>query len=264
MIGEPRRPLIAGNWKMNLDETAAAALIGPLVEASMAHPRVRVGVAPSFPMLRVALDRAAGSPLVIGAQNAHSEDAGAFTGEVSAAMLRSMGIGFVIVGHSERRLLCGETDGVVGTKVAAVLRNQMTPLVCVGETESERNDGTTLRVVERQIRAALGQVDATDAKALAIAYEPVWAIGTGRVPTLEQVVEVHTSVRQEIARILGDRAGADVPILYGGSVNDKNAPEILGLPDVDGALVGGASLHAGRFRSIVEAASDLPNRSRAC
>jgi triosephosphate isomerase len=257
-----RRPFVVGNSKMNLDEPRCAALAGEIAAGARELTGADVGIAPPFPFLRAALDAGATSPLLVGAQDVHWEDVGAFTGEVSAAMLASMRASFVILGHSERRHLLGETDEDVRRKVAAAFRHGLIPIVCVGETEAERLAGGTLEVVERQMRTGLASVPSDDAARLVVAYEPVWAIGTGRVATLEQIEEVHALVRGQLAAMFGKEAAERIRIQYGGSVTPQNAAEILALVEVDGALVGGASLDSSRFLSIVRAA--LPGAPGAC
>lgn len=248
-----RIPLVIGNWKMNLTEHWAKVLLDELLPMLAGPGRTEVAVAPSFPCLRVVADRLAGTPVRLGAQDAHWQDQGAFTGEVSPRMLAEMGVHFVIVGHSERRTHFGDTDERVQRKVAAVRRHGMVPVLCVGEMEHERDEGRTLPVVERQMRLGLSEIPSAGGTELVIAYEPVWAIGTGRTPTPEQVQEVHRLIREQLASLYGPAAFA-VRVLYGGSVTAENAAGLLRLPEVDGALVGGASLKAAGFAAIVRAA----------
>jgi triosephosphate isomerase len=247
-----RRPLVVGNWKMNLGEAEARALVLALAR-TLPFDRVDAVVAPAFPCLRAALDAAASSPLSVGAQDVHPDDRGAFTGEVSAAMLREMGIRFVIVGHSERRRLFHEDDALVARKVVACRRQDLVPIVCVGETAAEREEGRTREVVAGQTRAAFLDLAIGNPDDLVVAYEPVWAIGTGCTPSVEEVVDAHGTIREALtARFHG--VADHVRILYGGSVAPSNARAILGAPGVDGALVGGASLEEASFRAIAEAA----------
>lgn len=247
-----RRPLVAGNWKMHLDEAEAAALAEATAAIASQAPAVDVAILPSFHLLRRVLDRTSGTSCAVGAQNLHHEDRGAFTGEVSGASLARMGLRFVLTGHSERRTLFGESDRTVRLKVAAARRHGLVPILCVGETESERDGGRTLGVVERQLREAFEGLAAPRGDELVVAYEPVWAIGTGRTPTPPQVEEVHRSIR-EILRLLAGTSGERIRILYGGSVTADNAGSLLTLPEVDGGLVGGASLDPRKFAAIVAA-----------
>lgn len=254
MTAPVRRPLIAGNWKMHLTELWAGELLDALLGRLGAPLAVDVAVAPSHPCLRAVADRLEGTDVLLSAQDVHWEDKGAFTGEVSPRMLAEMNVRLVIVGHSERRTHFGETDERVQRKVAAVRRHGMTPILCVGERQDERDEGRTLSVVERQLRVGLASLPRADRDDLVIAYEPVWAIGTGRHATAEQVDEVHRLIREQLASVYGARAASRLRILYGGSVSPDNAPELMALPEVDGALVGGASLDAEKFVAIVEAA----------
>ena len=231
---------------MNLGERDARSLVAAVV-AAFDFDRADGAVAPAFPCLRAAVDAARGTPLAIAAQNVHPDDRGAYTGEVSAPMLAEMGVRFVIVGHSERRILFGEDDATIARKVAAVRSHNLVPILCIGESEAEHDRGETHDVVVRQLRAAVG----TDPE-IVIAYEPVWAIGTGRTPAPSNVAAAHGAIREELTRRLGASAGA-VRILYGGSVNAANAPSLLSAENVDGALVGGASLDAATFVAIASA-----------
>jgi triosephosphate isomerase len=253
MGGGNRTPLVVGNWKMNLTEVWAAKLLDALLPALAGRDATEVGLAPAFPVLPTVRARIAGTPLRLAAQNMHWEDDGAFTGEVSPRMLVDGGVDMVILGHSERRTLFEETDERVGLKVAAARRHELVPILCVGEREDERDSGQTLAVVERQLRLGLAEARADDCPRLVLAYEPVWAIGTGRSATAAQVDEVHRMIREQLGSLYGAAAAATVRILYGGSVNPDNAPELMGLDEVDGALVGGASLDADKFTAIVAA-----------
>jgi triosephosphate isomerase (TIM) len=233
-----RSRLVAGNWKMHGSRASIAALLDALVAANPDSTAVCV----PFPYLVQVAERLRGSRIAWGAQNASEHAQGAYTGEVSAAMLAEFGCKYVIVGHSERRHIYGETDQQVAAKFAAVRAARMTPILCVGETLAEREAGKTQSVVERQ----LGAVRFSDA---VLAYEPVWAIGTGRNATPEQAQEVHAVLRRHV--------GGDTPILYGGSVKPQNAAQIFAMPDVDGGLIGGASLVAKDFLDIVKAAKKV-------
>ena len=241
--------LIVGNWKMN---GLAASLVEAtaLREALDVEPaQTRVGLCPPATLIaRMALQLKGGA-VEIGGQDCHAKASGAFTGSVSAEMLADAGAGLVIVGHSERRAGFGETDADVAAKAEAALRAGLEPIVCVGETLEQRDAGDAVAVVTAQVAGSLP--DSLRGRTFAVAYEPVWAIGTGRTPTLEQIAEIHAAIR---AALVARLDAATVPILYGGSVNPGNAAEILAVPDVGGALVGGASLKANDFLAIVRAA----------
>jgi triosephosphate isomerase len=252
-VNVARRKFVCGNWKMHRTAPEARALAREVragVEALAAA--VDVAVAPPYTALAAVGAELAGSAIGLAAQNLHWEVQGAFTGEISAPMLADAGCGFVLVGHSERRQLFGETDESVRRKVAAALAAGLHPIVCVGETLPERESGRTLEVVGRQVRAALHGL-AAEAGRLTLAYEPVWAIGTGRTASAAQAQEVHAAVRA-ILRELAPAAAEQVRIQYGGSVKPENAAELMSQPDVDGALVGGASLKAADFVQIVKGA----------
>jgi triosephosphate isomerase len=253
-VNVARRKFVCGNWKMHRTAAEARALVREVraaVEGLTAQ--VDVAVAPPFTALHAAAAELAGSRIGLGAQNLHAESQGAFTGEVSAPMLVEAGCGFVLVGHSERRQLFGETDEGVRKKTKAALAARLHPIVCVGETLPEREAGKTLEVVGRQVRAALAGLTAGEIGGLTLAYEPVWAIGTGRTATAAQALEVHAAIRA-ILRELAPAAADAVRIQYGGSVKPENAAELMSQPDVDGALVGGASLKAIDFVGIVKGA----------
>jgi len=246
-----RIPLLAGNWKMHCTITEAVQLAAAIVESVRDVTDRGVLVAPPFPSLLPVAECVKGSRVVLSGQNLHWEDKGAFTGEVSGPMLKSAGCSHVIVGHSERRQLFGETDEWVARKVAAALRTGLTPILCVGETLLEREANETWAVIDRQVRAALYGFDATAVRRLILAYEPVWAIGTGKVATPDQAQEVHRSIRGLLAELAGPGVAAEVRILYGGSVKPDNIDALMRQPDLDGALVGGASLNAADFARIV-------------
>ena len=245
------RPLIAGNWKMNgLDAgLVEARAVAAAMEAR--SPASRVAICPPATLIHRLAEALAGTGVEVGGQDCRAEAAGAFTGDLAAEMLADAGAGLVIVGHSERRASYGETDALVAAKAGAAHRAGLEPIVCVGETLSEREAGRTLPVVTGQVRGSLPEVLA--GTPFAVAYEPVWAIGTGLTPTLAQIEEVHVAIRAVLVEMFGDH-GARVPILYGGSVKPSNAADILRLRDVGGALVGGASLKAADFLGIIEAA----------
>jgi triosephosphate isomerase len=243
-----RGKLVVGNWKMNGGLAANAALLGELVAGWGRTPGRELAVCVPYPYLVQAQAALASTPIAWGAQDVSEHAAGAFTGEVSAAMLVEFGCRFVIVGHSERRQHFGDTDAVVGAKARAALAEGMTPIACVGETLAEREAGTTEAVVLRQIDAVLASV-AGDARKLVVAYEPVWAIGTGRTASPEQAQAVHATLR----RRMGGAGAADVPLLYGGSVKADNAKTLFAQEDIDGGLIGGASLKASEFLAIANA-----------
>lgn len=249
-----RRPFVAGNWKMNKTVAEATALAREVRDAVHGlGDRVEVAVAPPFTALWTVARSLEGSAVAVAAQNCHAEASGAFTGEVSAAMLKEVGCRWVILGHSERRQLFGETDAGVAKKVASVLKAELLPIICVGETLAQREAGQTLAIVEAQVKGCLAGFGATEGARFVIAYEPVWAIGTGRTATAAQAQEVHASIRGVLRGLWGAAAAAEVRIQYGGSVKADNAAELMGQPDIDGALVGGASLKASDFAAIVKA-----------
>jgi len=254
MTTDRRRPVVIGNWKMHLTELWSCKLVDRLLPRLENADGVEVGLAPSFPSLRAVAERLADSRVALAAQDVHWEEKGALTGEVSPRMLAEMGVRFVIVGHSERRIHFGDTDERIQRKVAAVRRHEMVPLVCVGEQESERDEGRTLAIVERQLRLGLGSMSVKTGSEIVVAYEPVWAIGTGRTATPSQVEEVHRMIREQLGSLYGAPTASRIRILYGGSVTPENAGELMKLAEVDGALVGGASLEAESFANIVLAA----------
>jgi triosephosphate isomerase len=243
--------LVAGNWKMNADAGSLAEVQALRTALEDRPAKCGVGVCPPATVLAAVAAALADSGIRAGGQDCHSEPSGAFTGDISAEMLRDAGAELVIVGHSERRHGHGESDAVVAAKAKAAARAGLTAIVCVGETEAERDGGKTLDVVGRQVRNSIPQ--GLKASGLVIAYEPVWAIGTGRVPGNGDIETVHAFIRDRLADRFGSEAAA-VPILYGGSVKPGNAAEILALANVDGALVGGASLKAEDFLKIIYAA----------
>ena len=249
-----RRPLVAGNWKMHKTVSEAESLIAGLLPRVSSLQRVDVGVCPSLVALAGVVDSVRGSGVRVYAQNMHHASQGAFTGEVSAPMLVEAGVHGVILGHSERRELFCESDRELALKVPAALDAGLEPILCVGETEEEREQGETERKLRHQVQEDLAQVDIEQLDRVVIAYEPIWAIGTGHVATPDQAQDAVAFVRA----LVGDRAGDvanRVRILYGGSVKPDNASELMSLPDVDGALVGGASLDVESFAAIVAAAA---------
>jgi triosephosphate isomerase len=248
-----RTPLVAGNWKLHNGLRASEDLARAVAEGAAAHAGVEVVVAPVFTALHAVARALDGTRVAVAGQDLHWKDQGAFTGEVSAPLLRDVGCSHVIVGHSERRQLFGETNESVGRKVAAALAGGLVPIACVGETLEERESDRTLEVVLRQLDAAFAGVDALGGAV--IAYEPVWAIGTGKVAKASDAQAVHAAIRARLGELKGASAAAETRILYGGSVKPDNAAELMSQPDVDGALVGGASLDAAAFTAIVRAAS---------
>jgi triosephosphate isomerase len=251
-----RRFIVAGNWKMNLGAPMAAAeLARETRRLCVQHRGVTVVSAPPFPGIAAVVGVYEGTDLSVAGQTCHFESKGAFTGEVAPAMLRDAGCRYVIVGHSERRALFGETDDVIARKAQAALEAGLRPIVCVGETLEQRDAGTTLEVVRTQLTGGLGERSAESMALVVLAYEPVWAIGTGRTATAAQAQEVHAYLRSEAAGLWGEETAAGLRILYGGSVKPGNAAELFAQEDVDGGLIGGASLDAESFAAIVKAAA---------
>jgi triosephosphate isomerase len=249
-----RRPFIAGNWKMNLSGAEAAALAHDVAKGAASLSHIDLAVCPPSVYLARVGAALAGSNVALGAQNMYHESAGAFTGEISAAMLIDVGCRYVILGHSERRHILGETDEAVNRKVFAALAAELCPIVCVGELLAEREAGLTGQVIRRQFEGSLAGLSLEQMRRVVIAYEPVWAIGTGKVATPEQAEEVHLDLRKIVkARYNGHLAEA-VRIQYGGSVKASNAADLLSQVNVDGALVGGASLKVDEFLAIANAA----------
>ncbi|MDM0107755.1 triose-phosphate isomerase [Variovorax sp. J22R24] len=246
-----KKMLIAGNWKMNGSLAANEALVKALV-AGAAAPACEIAVCVPAPYLAQVQSLVAGSPIALGAQDVSTQAQGAFTGEQSAVMLREFGVRYAIVGHSERRQYHGETDEVVAAKTAAALANGITPIVCVGETLAQREAGATEEVVKRQLAAVI-HVNGHCISEIVVAYEPVWAIGTGKTATPEQAQAVHAVLRAQLHHAASDHA-AGIRILYGGSMNAANAAELLAQADIDGGLIGGASLKAADFLQIIAAA----------
>lgn len=248
-----RSPMMAGNWKMNLTLAEAVALVKAIAEGSAGFTDREVLVAPPFTLLPAVQEAVRGTGIFLGAQNMHWEKGGAFTGEISAGMLLEAGCTHVILGHSERRSLFGETSDVVSRKAGAAVRAGLIPIVCIGETLQEREQGRTFEVLSLQLEESLktfrGETPMPPATLLA--YEPVWAIGTGKTASPQQAQDVHRFVRQWMAKALSNELAEQVRILYGGSVKPDNIADLMGMPDIDGALVGGASLKADSFVPIV-------------
>jgi len=249
-----RRVLIAANWKMHKTISEATRFASEVRSALAVPAPCDLAVFPSFFAVRPLVEALVGTAVAVGAQDLHWEDGGAFTGEVSAAMLRDAGATVVLVGHSERRHVMGESNDVVARKLAAALRSGLAPILCVGETLAEREAGRQRAVVETQLECAFGAADATGAAKTVIAYEPVWAIGTGRTATADDAEEMHRAIRAWFGGRFGAGAAAALRIQYGGSVKPDNAASLLAREEIDGLLVGGASLDAGSFLAIARAA----------
>lgn len=256
-----RKPFIAGNWKMNLTRESGISLVRALVEKLRGCTQVEVAVCPPAVYLSDVAGALGNSSIGLGAQNMHHEADGAFTGEVSGPMLRDVKCRYVILGHSERRQFFGETDCSVNQKTLAALRFSLIPIVCVGETLEERESGRTARVIDTQIRGSLAGLTPEQAGQIVIAYEPVWAIGTGRTATPAQAEEVHSQIRDLLGELFGSSVASTIRIQYGGSVKPDNAAELMRQPNIDGALVGGASLKADSFAAIVQASGTLVEAS---
>jgi triosephosphate isomerase len=253
-----RRFFVAGNWKMNLLAKSAVELAGALARAVPAPlPNVQVAVCPPFPYLLAVAEAVSGSGVELGAQNAWHEKPGAFTGEVAIEMLLDADCRWVILGHSERRLILGETDELIGRKTRAAVAGGLDVILCVGETLSQRQAGQTETVLDSQMHGSLAGIDDRAFAKIVIAYEPVWAIGTGVTATTEQAQSAHSHLRKWLATRYNPRIAAETRILYGGSVKPQNAGSLLEQPDVDGALVGGASLKVDDFLPIIRAAEGI-------
>ncbi|CCO07566.1 triose-phosphate isomerase [Desulforamulus hydrothermalis] len=250
-----RQKIIAGNWKMHKSRADAVSFVQEL-KNNLGDTRVDVVICPPFTALAAVAEVLAGSKLALGAQNMHWADQGAYTGEISPLMLQDCGCRYVILGHSERRQYFGETDGQVNQKVKAALAHGLLPVVCVGETLAQRQGGLTETVVGSQTAAALAGLTPEQVAGLVIAYEPVWAIGTGQTASEQDAQQVNQYIRALLAEQYGQAAAAAVRILYGGSVKPANAASLLAQPDIDGALVGGASLKAADFLGIIQAVGD--------
>jgi triosephosphate isomerase (TIM) len=251
----PRRPLIAGNWKMNTDRASGVALASAVAKRAGDFGHLDLLVCPPFIYLSSIAESISGTAVTLGAQNMYHEKNGAFTGEVSAEMLLDVGCRYVILGHSERRHILKESDADVNKKTLAAQAAGLVPIVCLGELLAEREGGQTAAVIRRQFEGSLAGVPAEAMPKLVIAYEPVWAIGTGKVASPEQAEEVHADLRKLLTERYNERAAAEVRILYGGSVKPDNAGELLSKPNIDGALIGGASLKVDDFFGIASAAA---------
>jgi triosephosphate isomerase len=247
-----RTPVIAGNWKMHNTVSEALELVRELKGNVSDVEGVEIIVGPAFTALDAVVSELKGSNISVAAQSVFWEEKGAFTGEVAPGMIKDVGCSHAIIGHSERRQFFGETDETVNKRVKAALSAGLTPIMCVGETLEERESGRTMNVVERQVRGGLDGLPSSDLEKIVIAYEPVWAIGTGKTATPEQAEEVHKSIRGLIVEIAGDAVAGELRILYGGSVKPENIDELMQQEDIDGGLVGGASLKADSFTRIVK------------
>ena len=246
-----RHPFIAGNWKMFKTVHEAVVYVKEFRRLVKDIEDVEIVVAPTFTAVHACAEAARNTRVGIAAQNLHWEREGAFTGEISGPMIKEAGAEYVIIGHSERRTLFGETDETVNRKVRAAIAANLIPIVCIGETLAEREAGATMSVLDRQIKAGFDAITGEQVGALVIAYEPVWAIGTGRTATADQAQEAHAHIRQRLRQWFGGAAADECHVIYGGSVKPDNTKELVGQPDVDGALVGGASLDIKSFFEIV-------------
>ena len=249
-----RKKVIAGNWKMNKSATDGVALTRDIIEAIGRETAVDVVLCPPYTALESVGRLLEGQAVKLGAQNMHPEKSGAYTGEVSAEMLRGLFVTHVILGHSERRTYFAETDAFINKKVVTARANQLKPILCVGETLAEREAGSTLAVVQRHVEGGLQGVTKEQITSVIIAYEPVWAIGTGKVASTEQAQEVHAYIRDLLTKLYGAPLALKIRILYGGSMKPSNAPELLSQKDIDGGLIGGAALEARSFIELVNAA----------
>jgi len=249
-----RLPFIAGNWKMNTRKDAAVQLARAVVAGAGDGDKVEVAICPPSVFLAVISDVVAGTAVSLGAQNLYAAADGAYTGEINAGMLTDVGCRYVILGHSERRQLMGETDVLVAKKMEAALAGNLIPIVCVGETLEERESNKTEAVVETQVRGSLAGLDDVRASKIVLAYEPVWAIGTGLTATPAQAEAVHAMIRKLLGEMFSPEIAAQIRIQYGGSVKPSNAAELMSKENIDGALVGGASLQAADFLAIIHAA----------
>jgi triosephosphate isomerase len=253
-----RKKIIAANWKMNMTNGEAEGFLEKFLRDVGEEKRVDIVLVPPFTTLAVVSKRLSSERNVkLGAQNMHWEKSGAFTGEISASMLRELFVRYVVLGHSERRTLFGETDAIVNKKVHAALEASLEPIVCIGETLEERDGGRVEEVLARQVRESFAGITAAELGKLVVAYEPVWAIGTGRTATPEQAQEAHAFVRKQLAALTDQAAADKVQIQYGGSVKPGNAGELMRQPDIDGALIGGASLDPRGFAEIVMTTAEL-------
>lgn len=252
-----RKPFVAGNWKMNTDSHSSVELVKAIASGSseIAGQNVHVAVMPPFVYLQSVAKALSTTSIALGAQDIYYEQKGAFTGEISAAMLKDIGCTYVLCGHSERRHVIGETDELINKKVGATISGGLLPILCIGELIEERKATETEEVVTRQLKNGLAGLSAEKISAVTIAYEPVWAIGTGLTATSQQAQEVHSLIRKLLAEIVDGQLAEEIRILYGGSVKPENAEELMAQQDVDGLLVGGASLKSDNFLAIISAAA---------
>ena len=256
-----RRFLIAGNWKMNMTAAAGAQLIKDIIaqfdcgcQCQNKADAPEVLVCPPFTTISAVIEAVKGTPIEVGAQNIHWAEKGAYTGEISGDMLNELGVSYVIIGHSERRQYFGETDETVNQRVKAALAHNLKVIICVGESLKQRTDGVTNAIIEGQVTKALDGITAEQMANVVIAYEPIWAIGTGQVATEEQAEDVHKAIRTLLKKLYSDAVADATRILYGGSMNEKNAAGLLAQPDIDGGLIGGASLKPEAFATIIKTA----------
>jgi triosephosphate isomerase len=247
-----RKPFIAGNWKMNTDSASAVALAAGLAKELSSVDTVDVAVCPPFVYLQSVAAALSASNIALGSQNVYFEEKGAFTGEISCAMLKDTSCAYAIIGHSERRHVMGESDAMINKKISAAISGGLLPIFCVGELLEERQGGTTNEVVAGQIKNGLEGISAESIQAVTVAYEPVWAIGTGLTATPEQAQEVHAMIRGLLADLYGNEIAQTIRIQYGGSAKPGNTAELMSQPDVDGLLVGGASLKVEDFAAMVK------------
>lgn len=249
-----RKKIVAGNWKMHKNAAQTETLLNELIAKILPEYKVEVIVAPTFVNLALAVHHTKFTPIHIAAQNVHQAEGGAFTGEISADMIKSVGVNTVILGHSERRAIFHETDALIANKVDTALKHDLTVIFCFGEELKDRQSDNHFNIVENQLREGLFHIEAKNWKKIVLAYEPVWAIGTGETASPEQAQEMHKFIRETVLKTFGNDIAENVSILYGGSVKPDNAKEIFSKPDVDGGLIGGASLVSEDFVSIVKAA----------
>jgi triosephosphate isomerase len=248
-----RKKIVAGNWKMHKNAAQTSELLSELLAKVPANTTAQVIVAPTFVNLAAAVNQLKGTNISVAAQNVHQTESGAFTGEISADMLTGVGVNTVILGHSERRAIFNETDALIADKVNTALKHDMTVIFCFGEELKDRQSDNHFNIVENQLKDGLFQIEAKSWEKVVLAYEPVWAIGTGETASPEQAQEMHEFIRETVLKAFGKEIAENVSILYGGSVKPENAKEIFGKPDVDGGLIGGAALKSDDFVAIVTA-----------